>query len=89
MPLHLHRLPQGELEVLSLDPAKAVAQCYDGASAMFGVKSGVQEQMRVRYPNVIYIHCWAHRLNLALVNICIDTPGGNEFFNKLQSYKIY
>ena len=52
---------------------------------MSGVKSDVQEQMRVRYPNVIYIYCWAHRLNLVLVNTCTDTPGGNEFYNTLQS----
>ena len=80
----LTKLIQSELSPLGLDPKKAVAQCYDGAAAMSGgVKSGVQVRMRETYGNAVYIHCWAHKLNLVLVDVCADTVP--EFFSILKS----
>ena len=70
---------------MGLDPTKAVAQCYDGAAAMSGVKSGVQARMREMYEKAVYIHCWAHNLNLVLINACSDTPHVLNFFSTLQS----
>ncbi|CAF4778005.1 unnamed protein product, partial [Rotaria socialis] len=44
-----------------------IAQCYDGASVMSGSQAGVQTLMRQNYmPRGIYIHCFAHRLNLVI-----------------------
>ena len=40
----------------------------DGASVMSGELSGVQAQLKMKYPWMIYIHCVAHRLNLVIVN---------------------
>ncbi|CAF4228706.1 unnamed protein product [Rotaria sp. Silwood2] len=46
-----------------------ISQCYDGASAMAGKLAGLQTILRQNHmPNGIYIHCHAHRLNLAIVN---------------------
>ena len=42
------------------------SQGYDGASVMSGSCSGVQERLEVFAPNAIYIHCYAHVLNLVL-----------------------
>ena len=42
----LTNLIQTTLSSMGLDSSKAVAQCYDGAAAMSGVKSGVQVRMR-------------------------------------------
>ena len=49
-----------------------VAQCYDGASVMSGIFKGLQQLMRQDpCPRAIYIHCWAHRLNLVVLS-CIQ-----------------
>ena len=40
-------------------------QCYDGASAMSGSKSGVSKQISTIEPRAIYTHCYGHALNLA------------------------
>ena len=70
----LTELIQTALSSMGLDPSMAVAQCYDGAAAMSGVKTGVQARMREKCEKAVYVHCWAHRLNLMLVNACCDTP---------------
>ena len=43
-------------------------QCYDGANVMSGPISGVQKRIKVMNPDAVSTHCFAHRLNLALVN---------------------
>lgn len=47
-----------------------VAQSYDGASVMSGCLGGVQSKIKQIYPNAIYTHCMAHRLNLVVVDMC-------------------
>lgn len=43
-----------------------VGQGYDGAGNMSGKFNGVQSRIRQKYPKAIFVHCAAHRLNLAL-----------------------
>ena len=38
----------------------------DGASVLTGSKSGVISRLKVDFPNVRFIHCLAHRLELAV-----------------------
>ncbi|KAL4085263.1 hypothetical protein QTP88_027122 [Uroleucon formosanum] len=47
---------------------KIVSQTYDGASVMAGGKNGVQNLIRQIYPNALFIHCYAHQLNLVLLH---------------------
>ncbi|XP_041850455.1 zinc finger MYM-type protein 1-like [Melanotaenia boesemani] len=48
----------------SLD--KVVAQCYDGAAVMASGLNGVQAKVKEKVPMALFIHCYAHRLNLVL-----------------------
>ena len=41
-------------------------QCYDGASAMAGSKSGVATQILSEEPRALFTHCYGHSLNLAV-----------------------
>ena len=41
--------------------------------------------MREKYEKAVYVHCWAHRLNLVLVDACSHTPHELDFFSTLQS----
>ena len=54
---------------LNLTISKVRGQCYDGASAMSGAKSGVVARMQAAEPRAVFTHCYGHALNLA----CADT----------------
>ena len=54
---------------LNLSIKKLRGQCYDGASAMSGPRSGVAKQICDLESRAVYTHCYGHSLNLA----CMDT----------------
>jgi len=41
-------------------------QCYDGASVMSGIKTGVAKQISDQEPRAVFTHCYGHSLNLAV-----------------------
>jgi len=45
-----------------------ISVCFDGASTMSGAIGGVQAKCKVENKNILYVHCYAHCLNLALVD---------------------
>ena len=51
-----------------LDPAAIVSQGYDGASVMSSHCSGVQQRIKQVAPQAVYVYCYAHCLNLALID---------------------
>lgn len=70
----------------NFDIKSIVAQTYDGASVMKGEHGGLQAKIK---EITTYVHCWAHQLNLVLVDIVADIPKVDEFFSKLQSLYVY
>ena len=59
---------------------KLVAQTYDGAAVMSGSVGGVQILMKESYPNAIFVHCYAHRLNVTLQQVCASRIRELEVF---------
>lgn len=53
------------LQRLNLSLDKLRGQCYDGASNMAGRVGGVQALLKHKQPMAGFVHCAAHRLNLA------------------------
>ena len=47
---------------------KIVNANFDGASVMSGSKTGVQTRMKEVQPGMVYTHCTAHRLELAVLD---------------------
>jgi len=45
---------------------KLVAQTYDGAAVMSGHLNGLQSKVLEKYPKAMFIHCYAHVINLIL-----------------------
>uniref|UniRef100_A0A3B1J2E9 DUF4371 domain-containing protein n=1 Tax=Astyanax mexicanus TaxID=7994 RepID=A0A3B1J2E9_ASTMX len=45
---------------------KVVAQCYDGAAVMASGLNGVQAKVKEKIPQALFIHCYAHTLNLVM-----------------------
>lgn len=52
------------------------------ASVMSGKHAGVQALLRQRYiPHAIYVHCYAHKLNLVICDVTKTVPYLCEFFS--------
>ena len=72
-----------------LNMANMVGQCYDGASNMQGEFDGLQKLVREIAQDAIYIHCYAHRLNLVLVEIAKTKTQIKKFFGIVQSLAVF
>ncbi len=53
----------------SLPITNCIGQVYDGASNMSGVRSGVQALMKKETDSCLYVHCFAHSLNLCIQDV--------------------
>jgi hypothetical protein len=62
------------VEDWGLDMSTLVAQGYDGAAVMSSSKNGVQAKVKEKHPNVTYVHCRSHVLNLAISSGCRSVP---------------
>ncbi|XP_052183619.1 uncharacterized protein LOC127795769 [Diospyros lotus] len=60
-------------------------QGYDGASNMRGEWNGLQALFLRECPSAYYVHCFAHRLQLALVAVAKDVHDVWLFFQSLSS----
>ena len=69
-----------KLRTIGLQTVNLVGLGSDGASVMFGRKTGVGVQLLKESPMLVHVHCVAHRLSLA----CADAAKG---FPYLISYK--
>ncbi|XP_071714955.1 uncharacterized protein [Rutidosis leptorrhynchoides] len=65
------------------DTSKIRGQGYDGASNMRGEWNGLQALVIKECPYAYYVHCFAHRLQLALVAASREVIPVHQFFNKL------
>ena len=72
-----------------LDLDSIVSQGYDGASVMSGKNTGVQKRIAEIVPQAIYIHCFAHILNLVLVDSAKKNSHAAKFFALLESLYVF
>jgi hypothetical protein len=81
-------LKNGISDVLSrygLNIQNIRGQGYDGASNMRGEWKGLQALFINDCPFAYYVHCFAHRLQLALVTASREVGDVHEFFTNLNS----
>ncbi|XP_073059694.1 uncharacterized protein [Primulina eburnea] len=67
----------------NLDVQNIRGQGYDGASNMRGEFNGLQASILKDCKSAYYVHCFAHRLQLALVGAAKNVTLIHQFFNKL------
>ncbi|XP_016169718.1 zinc finger MYM-type protein 1-like [Arachis ipaensis] len=67
----------------NLDVQNLRGQGYDGASNMRGEWNGLQALFLKDCPFAYYIHCLAHRLQLALISAVKEVCYVHQFFSKL------
>ncbi|XP_039689659.1 zinc finger MYM-type protein 1-like [Medicago truncatula] len=73
----------GILSRHNLDVSNIRGQGYDGASNMRGEWNGLQALFIEDCPYAYYVHCFAHRLQLALVTASREVASIHKFFEKL------
>uniref|UniRef100_I3KZS0 HAT C-terminal dimerisation domain-containing protein n=1 Tax=Oreochromis niloticus TaxID=8128 RepID=I3KZS0_ORENI len=76
---------ENQLQEKGIERLKCVAQTYDGAAVMSRTVGGVQAHFQKKHPEAIYVHCYAHELNLILCHTCRAVTETIEFFNMLES----
>ena len=77
------------VEGWGLDMSALVAQGYDGAAVMSSSKNGVQAKVKVKHPNVTYVHCCSHVLNLAISSGCKSFPQVRNLFDNVEKLSWY
>ena len=77
------------LQQHGLDPSKIISQGYDGASVMSGHCTGVQQRVKQIAPQALYVHCYAHCLNLVLVDTTKTVPQASEFFALMEILYVF
>lgn len=73
----------------NIDIMKCVSQTYDGASVMSGRLNGVQALFREEVPQAIYVHCYNHRLNLIISDVCKNVTNVKMFFGTVENLYIF
>lgn len=71
------------LSRFNLEVENILGQGYDGASNMRGEWNGLQALILRDCPYAYYVHCYAHRLQLALVAASREVVHIHEFFTQL------
>ena len=77
------------LATCDFDCSKLVSQGYDGASVMSGRCNGVQKRVREFAPCAAYIHCYAHVLNLVLVDSVKSITTATDFFTLMEALYVF
>eukprot|EP00731_Ephydatia_muelleri_P012303 Em0006g1197a len=73
-----------KLKDVSFD--KLIAQAYDGASNMSGCYNGLQSLIQTRInPNILYVHCYAHCLNLVISDAAATSVDVVTLFGNLET----
>ena len=83
------RLVFAETVTYYLDPKLIVFQGYDGAFVFNCNCTGVQTRLKEVAPYATYIHCYAHSLNLVLVDCAKAIPHAAEFFCLMESLYVF
>ncbi|KAK6488539.1 hypothetical protein HHUSO_G7399, partial [Huso huso] len=83
----LATLIKSTLSALGLDISALRGQCYDGAANMRGPYKGVATRILSENPLAYYVHCYAHILNLCVVDMVSCIPVVRNAFGILQALR--
>ena len=81
----LFKLLKKSLVTHGLRMSQIRGQCYDGAGNMSGGYRGVQARGKEEAPKAVFVHCYAHCLNLVLVDATKKNKMARNFFGALES----
>lgn len=85
----LHKYIITVLAKCGIDKNRCIAQTYDGASVMSGRAKGVQALFSQEVPQSIYVHCFNHRLNLVIVDVCKANAAVSRFLAQMERLYVF
>ena len=68
---------------------KLVAQTFNGAAVMASALIGLQAKVKAIAPSAMFVHCYAHRLNLVLSQGAKCLPECRIFFASLSGFATF
>ncbi|CAF1448894.1 unnamed protein product [Rotaria sordida] len=78
------------LNSYQIDLKACIGMCFDGASVMGGCHAGVQAILRENFmPKGVYIHCFAHKLNLVIIDVSQVVTYCSEFYSIISKINMY
>ena len=72
-----------------IDVTHLRGQCYDGASNVSGIRTGLQARIKEISPSALFVHCYAHVLNLVIVDAMTSNTTARDFFGTLQNLYVF
>ncbi|XDV26648.1 hypothetical protein PO909_030302, partial [Leuciscus waleckii] len=83
--LAITTLMEFDAESITAIEEQLVHHTIDGVAVMSGAVGGVQARFKTNHPEAIFVHCYAHQLNLVLCHTCQAIPEARDLFDLLQS----
>lgn len=68
---------------------KAVAQCDSGAAVKASDLNGVQAKLKETIPQALFVHCYAHILNLVMAQGASKVGECKVFFSYLSGFSFF
>ena len=78
-----------KLEEHGIEISKLRGQSYDGASNVSGIHTGLQARIKELSPSALFTHCYAHVLNLVIVEAMNTNRIAKDFFGTLQNLYVF
>ena len=78
-----------KVEEYGIEISNLRRQCYDGASNVSEVHTGLQAQIKELSPSALFTHCYAHVLNLVIVDTMNNNRIAKDFFGTLQNLYVF
>ena len=78
-----------KLQQCGIEFSNMRGQCYDGASNVSGIHTGLQARIKEISPSAIYTHCYADVLNLVIVDTMSNNSIARDFFGTLQNLYVF
>ena len=85
----LYHTIREKLQQCGIEYSNMCGQCYDGASNVSGIHTGLQARIKEIFPSAIYTHCYAHVLNLVIVETMSNNGIARDFFGTLQNLYMF
>ena len=84
----LHTI-RDKLENCGIAISNLRGQCYDGASNVSGIYTSLQARVKELSSSALYTHCYAHVLNLVIVDTMTKNKTARDFFETLQNLYVF
>ncbi|XP_027969761.1 zinc finger MYM-type protein 1 isoform X4 [Eumetopias jubatus] len=82
---NLHRTIKTYLQQIGVDLKKICGQAYDSTTNLRGKFSKIAAEFKKEEPRALYIHCYAHFLDLSVIRFCKEVKELRSALNTLNS----